>query len=945
MSRLRSVVLLAVLVALLGSLLPGAVAGPAAAATTATLVEDFDEGASSWAPVLGTGSLGTDRSAPAQGTAALSLTYDVTAGSFEVGRRRTPEDLPATAFSGLKLSYRGDGTYNTLYLRLRDATGEIFYYRVGTLDKTAWTTATVDLTAAPAARSGGNADGILDAPMALFGLAVVRNGTQPPTGSVHIDDLRTVDDGSSVPSAQPRIFSSGSTTVLSFRVGAPGSWRLVLRDSSGAHRTLTGSVAAAGVQRVAWNGLSDAGTALSGSVSGALSMTPTGAPRATTVGTPYLAGISARPASATSPAVLGANTAMSTYEGLATADAEAKRLEDAFAGYAREEFEWNRVEPRDGYYDWPKFDQMVAVAQARNIKIVGKLVYSADWASSAPAGTPTATARYYPPADLNAWSDYVQQTVSRYAGRVTAWEVWNEPNLDRYWAPTPDPARYAEMLRATYPVIKAADPAATVLLGGPAGGFSESFMSALKANGAGDSFDALALHLYVNGAPEPSIIESWFSTAQTWVARNTPGRPIWITEFGWTTCDSCTNRATEQQQADYLSRLALDAVSNGVAGLLWYNLRENGTSGSSIDNYGLVERGGRLKPAYGAFQRFGQATAASVGIGAASPSPDGSTSVVEDFASTTGISRSSLGSGGSTSLSTTTSRVAGAGALAVDYDYTAAEAKGSLITLNEPVAGTPTALSLWVYGDSSNHTVFLKFRDAAGESFEAKIGSVGTPRWNRLVYYFDGGDPSSTHSGGDGDGVVDYPVTVTQVHVYKSTSGVTRGRFVLDDLSAHYGGATRGVVLLSPGGETQAVYALAPTPVSLSQPSGTVRILTLSGSSALAVTGSKAAVQLSPTPVFVSSMLVAKSTAGRAPVALSLVTGDRSTLTIDVLSSTGPMVKTLAKEQQYRSGPRTISWDGVRSDGVKAKAGSYSFRITSKSAAGTVSATVPFTLT
>jgi polysaccharide biosynthesis protein PslG len=53
----------------------------------------------------------------------------------------------------------------------------------------------------------------------------------------------------------------------------------------------------------------------------------------------------------------------------------------------------------------------------------------------------------------------------RYAGKVGAYEIWNEPNAAPYYGPQPDPAGYTELLKAAYPAIKAADPDATVIGG------------------------------------------------------------------------------------------------------------------------------------------------------------------------------------------------------------------------------------------------------------------------------------------------------------------------------------------------------------------------------------------------------------------------------------------------------------------------------------------------
>ena len=45
------------------------------------------------------------------------------------------------------------------------------------------------------------------------------------------------------------------------------------------------------------------------------------------------------------------------------------------------------------------------------------------------------------------------------------WEVWNEPNLDRYWSsPRPFAKPFVALNRAAYRAIKRADPGATVVL-------------------------------------------------------------------------------------------------------------------------------------------------------------------------------------------------------------------------------------------------------------------------------------------------------------------------------------------------------------------------------------------------------------------------------------------------------------------------------------------------
>ena len=74
----------------------------------------------------------------------------------------TPTDLPASVICTLLIDVYGDGSWNSLYLIIRDATGEILYYPVAAVGWKGWKTVTVDLSKAPSAHAMGNNDGVLD---------------------------------------------------------------------------------------------------------------------------------------------------------------------------------------------------------------------------------------------------------------------------------------------------------------------------------------------------------------------------------------------------------------------------------------------------------------------------------------------------------------------------------------------------------------------------------------------------------------------------------------------------------------------------------------------------------------------------------------------------------------------------------------------------------------
>ncbi|MDF2922579.1 MAG: hypothetical protein K0R57_1493 [Paenibacillaceae bacterium] len=116
-------------------------------------------------------------------------------------------------------------------------------------------------------------------------------------------------------------------------------------------------------------------------------------------------------------------------------------------------FKWYEVEPVKGHFTWEKPDAYVKKAQAADTDVLAVLGYPSRWASSIPANVADIPASYlsvasnsyplYPerwvPKDIKFtngvpgtggdWSNYVYQSMKRYAGKVKYWEVVNEVNF------------------------------------------------------------------------------------------------------------------------------------------------------------------------------------------------------------------------------------------------------------------------------------------------------------------------------------------------------------------------------------------------------------------------------------------------------------------------------------------------------------------------------------
>lgn len=121
---------------------------------------------------------------------------------------------------------------------------------------------------------------------------------------------------------------------------------------------------------------------------------------------------------------------------------------------------WAGVEYQPDSYYWNTTDYLVNAVFERGMGILGVLNSTPTRATS--PGQPPITAAPTPESTQQ-YAEFAGLAAQRYAGKASAWEVWNEPNTVFFWAPAPDPVAYTNLLKAAYPAIKAADPNATVV--------------------------------------------------------------------------------------------------------------------------------------------------------------------------------------------------------------------------------------------------------------------------------------------------------------------------------------------------------------------------------------------------------------------------------------------------------------------------------------------------
>ncbi|MGD8793956.1 MAG: hypothetical protein PVF47_15500 [Anaerolineae bacterium] len=212
--------------------------------------------------------------------------------------------------------------------------------------------------------------------------------------------------------------------------------------------------------------------------------------------------------------------------------------------HAKGDFEDRRHEPYRSA--WLKYDQIVDLAEQYDLAIVARLSNPPAWSRAAgdEAGAQA------PPDDLDDYGDFVEAVVHRYQGRITHYQIWNEPNIYPEWGDQPvSPEAYTELLEVGYTRVKAACPECVVISGalaqtiplGPRDLNDFIFLQRMYDAGAGDYFDVLAMQGYglwsgpTDRRMRPRVLN--FSRPlylrEIMVANGDEHKPIWITEMNW----------------------------------------------------------------------------------------------------------------------------------------------------------------------------------------------------------------------------------------------------------------------------------------------------------------------------------------------------------------------------------------------------------------------------
>ena len=330
---------------------------------------------------------------------------------------------------------------------------------------------------------------------------------------------------------------------------------------------------------------------------------------------------------------------------------------------------WADVEPNEGDRKWKALAVMetnLRLAQQNHVSPLVIVRQTPAWAQlyqDAGCGP-------IKPEKLEAFGRFMFDLVKRYSAppyNVLYWEIWNEPDVSvdlayqqggentpfGCWGNYSDPyfggEYYAEMLKAVYPQVKAANPRAQVIIGGLLLGcnpdtncpteIAPRFFEGILRNQGADYFDYVGFHNYDDylGAASSEIgpygTGSWNSywdtngpsiVAKVNFLRKTMAaygvdKPIMNTEtallcggfddtYGGPGCESTPTSPFEITKAAYIVHSYVNAISIDLKMNVWFFIK-------GWRNSGLIFRDNTPRPAYlsMAFARSELADAAFTG--------------------------------------------------------------------------------------------------------------------------------------------------------------------------------------------------------------------------------------------------------------------------------------------------------------------------------------------
>ena len=282
---------------------------------------------------------------------------------------------------------------------------------------------------------------------------------------------------------------------------------------------------------------------------------------------------------------------------------------------------WRDVEPEPGRWDFSRTDREIDRILAEDVNVLAMLPFPSNERNTTAPVDLAADNSYmkqrlrvaFAPREKAEFRAYVRETIAHYKGRVSTWQIFNEPLTTSYSLPREhgyESKDYAYWLHEAWDVAKATDPGCRVLIGfaglGPR--IIKEF-EGIFAEGALAWCDAVTVHSYPRVTP-PEENEKHLQAILGLMDRHGGKKPILMTEHGYY-CDDdpevlprkdskhLVPLPNEALHAAYAMRSVIVQLANGVERVFFHSGRCTRLNQDNAEGI-FLEYGGAPRQIYAA---------------------------------------------------------------------------------------------------------------------------------------------------------------------------------------------------------------------------------------------------------------------------------------------------------------------------------------------------------
>ncbi len=337
----------------------------------------------------------------------------------------------------------------------------------------------------------------------------------------------------------------------------------------------------------------------------------------------------------------GINTFLEQEVEPAKRDRQMQMIAGAGYKWIRQQFPWYDIEiaAKGDYQDcrhgpcidaWAKYDNIVNLAEQHGLDVIARLEAPPKWAQATPGD-------FAPPANLDDFGDFVAAVAARYKGRISHYQIWNEPNNYPEWGEQPvNPEDFTRLLCTAYRRIKEVDPNAQVLAPaltptisldpgpGPGTGLNDFiYLQRMYDAGAGQCFDIMSAQAYglFSGPTDRRMRPRNVNFSRPMYIRDLmvqngdARKPIWISEMNWNAVpDGVADKRFGQVSLDTQARflpLAYERIQKewpwiGVASTWFFKRATDTEKNQAMYYFRLVDPDFTPMPVYDAMKAYTQ---------------------------------------------------------------------------------------------------------------------------------------------------------------------------------------------------------------------------------------------------------------------------------------------------------------------------------------------------